>query len=55
MILSHNLSFSHSIKDIDKLLRVYAEVLPMIKQHIKSQTLLDNIEGDILKPLFKVR
>ena len=52
---SHNLSFSHSIKDADQLLRVYADVLPMIKQHIKSQTLLENIEGDILKPLFKVR
>ncbi len=52
---SHNLSFSHSKKDVDQLLKVYAEVLPIIGQHIKNQTLLENIQGDILEPLFKVR
>jgi glutamate-1-semialdehyde 2,1-aminomutase len=52
---SHNLSFSHSKEDIDKLISVYAEVLPMIKKHIVNQVLLENIHGDILKPLFKVR
>jgi glutamate-1-semialdehyde 2,1-aminomutase len=52
---THNLSFSHSKKDIDKLLKVYSEVLPMVKQHIKNNTLLENIQGDILQPLFKVR
>jgi glutamate-1-semialdehyde 2,1-aminomutase len=52
---SHNLSFEHSKKDVDQLLRVYAEVLPIIGQHIKNQTLLENIQGDILEPLFKVR
>ena len=52
---SHNLSFSHTKKDADKLLEVYADILPMIKQHIDNQTLLKNIQGEILKPLFKVR
>ena len=28
---------------------------PMIEQHIRNQTLLDNIHGNILRPLFKVR
>jgi len=51
----HNLSFSHTSKDIDELIAAYAEVLPMIKQHIDNQTLLENIQGEILKPLFKVR
>jgi glutamate-1-semialdehyde aminotransferase len=52
---SHNISFSHTKKDIDKLLEVYTEVLPMVKLHVDNQTLLENIKGDILKPLFKVR
>jgi glutamate-1-semialdehyde 2,1-aminomutase len=52
---SHNISFSHTKEDIDKLIAVYAEVLPMIKKHINNQTLLENIQGEILEPLFKVR
>ena len=52
---SHNLSFSHTKKEVDKLLEVYDEVLPIIKQCIDNQALLENIQGDILKPLFKVR
>ena len=52
---SHNLSFSHSKEDIDKLLDTYQVVLPMVKKRIKQQDLLENIQGDILKPLFKVR
>ena len=52
---SHNINFSHTKKDINKLLKVYTEVLPMIEQSIKNQTLLENIKGDILQPLFKVR
>ena len=52
---SHNLSFSHTKEDIDRLLKVYVEVLPMIKHHIRNKDLLENIQGEILKPLFKVR
>jgi len=52
---SHNISFSHSKEDIDKLLDVYQVVLPMVKKHVEQQDLLENIHGDILQPLFKVR
>ena len=52
---SHNISFSHSKEDIDKLLDTYQVVLPMVKKHIEQQDLLENIHGDILQPLFKVR
>ncbi len=52
---THNLSFSHTKKDIDVLLNAYEEILPLIKKHIIENTLLENINGDILKPLFKVR
>ena len=52
---SHNLSFSHTQKDIDKLLDVYSEVFLLIGKHIKDETLIENIHGDILQPLFQVR
>ena len=52
---THNLSFSHTKREIDRLIEVYAEVLPMIKWHVNNQTLLENIHGEILEPLFKVR
>jgi len=52
---SHIISFSHTKEIVDQLLDVYAEVLPMAKENIKNQTLLENIQGDVLQPLFKVR
>jgi len=52
---AHNLSFSHTKKDVDKLIKVYQEVLPLIKQNVKENILMENIKGDILQPLFKVR
>jgi glutamate-1-semialdehyde 2,1-aminomutase len=52
---SHNISFSHKKEDIDKLIFIYAEVLPMVKRFVKDGSLLKNIHGDILQPLFKVR
>ena len=52
---SHNISFSHTKEIVDQLLDVYAEVLPMVKENIKNQTLLENIQGDVLQSLFKVR
>ncbi len=52
---SHNISFSHTKEIVDQLLDVYAEVLPLVKENIKNKTLLENIQGDILQPLFKVR
>ena len=52
---SHNISFSHTKNDINELLAVYKEVLPLIDQKIKNQTLLESIQGEILQPLFSVR
>tara|TARA_B100000795_G_scaffold137028_1_gene102334 strand:- start:192 stop:1466 length:1275 start_codon:yes stop_codon:yes gene_type:complete len=51
----HNISFSHSKKEVDSLIKMYSEVLPMIKRHVYNQNLLENIHGKILEPLFKVR
>ena len=52
---SHNMSFSHTKEDVDKLLNVYAEILPITKQHVEKNSLLENISCDILQPLFKIR
>jgi glutamate-1-semialdehyde 2,1-aminomutase len=52
---SHNISFSHTKEDVDKLLNVYAEILPITKQHVEKNSLLENISCDILQPLFKIR
>ncbi len=52
---SHNISFSHSKEMVDHLIEVYEEVLPIIEKNLNNQTLLQNIKGDILKPLFKIR
>ena len=52
---SHNISRSHTKKNIDKLLAVYSEVLPKIKLHIKNQDLFENTHGDILQPLYRLR
>ena len=52
---THNISFSHTKKNIDQLLSVYAEVLPIVKKSIKNQTLFEDIQCAVLQPLFKVR
>lgn len=52
---AHNLSYAHTQKDIEKLLAVYREVLPQIKQVIDNGNLLEKLNCEPLKPLFKVR
>ena len=52
---SHNVSYSHSEEDIDKLLSVYNEVFPFIVNAISNKTLFDLLEAEVLIPLFKIR
>lgn len=52
---THNLSYSHSDKDIENLLNVYEEVIPILVSLIKNKTLLEKLEAEPLEPLFKVR
>jgi glutamate-1-semialdehyde 2,1-aminomutase len=52
---THNLSYSHKKDEVDSLLKVYEEVLPLIKSNIENHTLLENIKCDVLEPLFKTR
>ena len=52
---SHNVSYAHSQTDVDTLLKVYAEVLPMIGRILDQGKLRDALRCEPLIPLFKVR
>lgn len=52
---SHNISYSHTLKDIDDLLVCYKQVFPILKEAIETQTLLEKLNCKPLVPLFKVR
>ena len=55
ILSSHNLNFSHSEEDIDKLISVYSGVLPLIKQSIDDGNLIEQLNCKPLQPLFQVR
>jgi glutamate-1-semialdehyde 2,1-aminomutase len=52
---THNLSYAHHEADIDRLLAVYDEVLPLIGKAVESQQLELYLRCQPLEPLFKVR
>ena len=54
-ICTHNISYSHSIKDIDYLLDCYRVVFPLIKKAIENKKLVESLNCKPLVPLFKVR
>ncbi len=54
-LCTHNISYSHTIKDIDYLLDCYREVFPLIKKTIESKELIESLNCKPLVPLFKVR
>jgi len=52
---AHNLSYAHSDADIQQLLGMYREVLPLIGKALDSGNLRQFLRCDPLVPLFKVR
>jgi hypothetical protein len=52
---THNVNYAHSDADIDTLLGVYAEVLPMIGHALDTGTLHQALRCKPLVPLFKIR
>jgi len=52
---THNMSYSHSKSDVDKLISCYSDVFPILKYSIDNNELLDKLECEPLIPLFKVR
>lgn len=51
----HNLSHAHSDDDIRKLLDVYDEILPLIRDVVRDRRLHEILQAKPLKPLFQVR
>ena len=52
---SHNLSHAFGEAQLDELLTCYREVFPLLRDALDGDCLLQKLEGDVLKPLFKVR
>ena len=52
---THNMSYAHSDADVEQLLAVYDEVLPLLAGAVKHQTLEKLLRCKPLVPLFKVR
>ncbi len=55
MLGSHNLSYSHTDRDIKQLLKCYDNVFPIIHDALKSGNINKRLRCKPLKPLFKVR
>ncbi len=49
----HNLSFSHSDRDIDYTLDVYREVLSLLKQAVENDTVVRQLRGEPVQPMFR--
>ena len=52
---THNISYAHSSKDIEKLLEVYKIVFPIIAEAVRSEKLNQLLKAKPLEPIFKVR
>lgn len=52
---AHTLSHAHSDDDIRKLLDVYDEILPLIRDAVRDRRLHEILQAEPLKPLFQVR
>lgn len=52
---SHNMSFSHTRKDIDGLLKAYAIIFAKLKELLEGKKLKENIKGGLITQVFKVR
>lgn len=52
---THNMSYAHSDADIDRLITVYEEVMPIIADAVRNKALKQYLRCEPLQPLFKVR
>lgn len=52
---THEITYAHTEQDIDKLLDAYGEVLPILKEGISNNKVIEMLNCKPLEPLFKVR
>lgn len=51
----HNMSFSHTKKDMDKVLAAYGRIFPKVKKLIDSGKLKEELKGEPITNIFKIR
>ena len=51
----HNISFSHTEKDVKKLLGAYAKIFSRTKKLLDKKQLCENIKGGLITNVFKIR
>lgn len=49
----HNMSFSHSDEDIEYTLKVYKEVLPILKKAVDEKNIRGYLKGEPVEPVFR--
>ncbi len=49
----HNMCYSHADEDIDYTLKVYEEVLPILKKAVDENTIKENLKGDPVTTVFR--
>jgi hypothetical protein len=47
------MSFSHSNEDINYTLKVYKEVLPILKKAVDEKNILKYLKGEPVEPVFR--
>jgi glutamate-1-semialdehyde 2,1-aminomutase len=52
---THNLSYAHSEADIDRLMTVYEDVMPMLADAVHNKAMKQYLRCEPLQPLFKIR
>lgn len=52
---SHETTWAHDDNDIEKIIKAYTEVLPLLNDAVKKENLIERLRCEPLKPLFKVR
>ena len=52
---SHNVSYAHSMTDVDELLGCYMDVFALISTALSEGAVLEHLKCSPLVPLFKVR
>ena len=49
----HNMSYSHTDEDVDYTLKVYKEVLPILKKAVEEKNVKGYLKGDPVEPVFR--
>ncbi|MCU0594987.1 MAG: hypothetical protein MUC98_05920 [Desulfobacterota bacterium] len=52
---SHNVSYAHGDRDLEKLFSSYDEVFGMIRSALDNRTVREKLIGKPIEPLFKIR